>query len=896
MANVRAGIAYVDVRLGDTSKLKNQLLAAFASMGKEISKKLGEEMNKNAPKEEVKKLGDTLGKTSSGAFTSAFLKDSQSNFRAGFRALATGQVGAAKGLFKTAGQSLSFGLQEGFRSGMSGFQGVVRQAFSSLPGLFAKISSESGRAFSRIKKFSEDASKSIDSFSKKAGFLAFQLQNLGFVASAAFTAPVLAIFGFATAIGVITAARIEQATAALKFLLPVGYDLEALLKRLQKTAEQSPIFDTTDLIQFTQTFVAAGVEIGKTERFLRAFSNVALVTGVDTQRATLAIRAITQAFGKGKLQAEELTQQLGEAMPAAMKIIREQLGVTQAELVAMVKAGEISGTELIDIFIKVGESNQFLQGAAAGAETLMGKWNQLKESVTNRLGKIFLENAEAIKQAVDKAGPLLEQLIEDAKPIFKDIAEGFLGFVDGIRSIVTWYKNLEPEQQSFIKRLFAIALAAGPIIIILGTLGAAVAGIAAGIAAIANPIGLAVLAVLAIGAAFVALWVKSDKLRDKLKEMWESFKENVITPFKTTLKESLDKAKEAWSKFVSQFTADSEKAEKRIKALKILLMGLGAVLGAGLAILFGVMKGAVKAFGPLVDGALNAVTGAIDAFSGFITYMEGLFTLDIGKMWEGIVQIFKGAWNAIAAVVSGGISATVNLIFGFVTGIIDFFKFLYDVLVGNSIIPDMVNEIIGWFTSLVSRGKAIFANLGRAILAFYSTYVQPFVESIKNGIDKVVSFFTGLFSRVKSALGNIGSALFEAGKSMIQGLINGIKAKASGAVDAAKGVVDAAIEGAKNLLDIGSPSKVFIDIGKETMRGFAIGLERSGPEVKAALNTSMSLPRFSGDFGERGRPAFEAGSTDRSALHIENYYSKTEDPYRQAEDWYFLTLSRGAMI
>ncbi len=39
------------------------------------------------------------------------------------------------------------------------------------------------------------------------------------------------------------------------------------------------------------------------------------------------------------------------------------------------------------------------------------------------------------------------------------------------------------------------------------------------------------------------------------------------------------------------------------------------------------------------------------------------------------------------------------------------FQRLYDVLVGHSIIPDLVKAIVGWFTSLWDTTKKIFTDL-----------------------------------------------------------------------------------------------------------------------------------------------------------------------------------------
>lgn len=895
MANVRAGVAYVDVRLGDVSKLKAELLASFAAMGKEIADKLGTELEKNAPKAQAARVGQTLGKTTSTEMSKAFFRDSSSSFGGALRAMATGQFRAAGRLFREGGAALGLGFRSGLETSMRGVRTAFMRGIEALPGLATRIASSTGRAFSTIGSAVTRASAQIDAFSKKLGFLAFQFQNLGLLGTVAFTAPVVAVAGLGAAIGINVASQIENATAALKFLLPKGYDLEALLNRLRKVAQESPVFDTADLIQFTQTFTAAGVEIGKTERFLKAFANVALVTGTDTQHAELAIRAITQAFGKGKLQAEELTQQLAEAMPSAMKIIRDQLGVTQAELVKMVSQGKITGDDLIAIFTKVGESKQFLEGAASGAQTLSGRWQELKETVTNQLGLIFLENADKIKQGIDELGPLISKLIEDSKPIFEDMVDGFVTLVRKIQELVTWYKNLSPSQQDFIKKLALVVIAAGPVIAILGTLGAAVAGIGAGIAAISNPVGLVIIAIVALVAAMVFLWKTSDTLREKVKALWDSFFQNIVVPFKGPLMDTWNDIKKAWSDFVKLFNDGSESSAQRMQYLKTIFVSAALVIGAVFAVVIGVLRGVVGAIGPIVAAILSFVGGIIKILTGLVNFIVGVFTGDWSKAWKGIQEIWDGLWDAIIGTLYNVGKAIVKFIEGLVKGIAGFFKWLYNLLVGNSIIPDMVNAIIRWFNTLVSRGMAIIRGLGNFFRSFYSAYIAPFVNGIRNGINLAVSAFTNLVSRIRSTLSSFGSSLYSAGRNIIQGLINGITSMAGAVASKAKSVVTGAIEAAQNALRLGSPSKVFIEIGRQTMAGLTIGIDRSSDDPRDAMMraTRGIIPAVSPDYGDRGRLPFD-GSGPSSALNIENYWAKDDDPYKVAEDWYFLVQSRGA--
>ena len=59
-------------------------------------------------------------------------------------------------------------------------------------------------------------------------------------------------------------------------------------------------------------------------------------------------------------------------------------------------------------------------------------------------------------------------------------------------------------------------------------------------------------------------------------------------------------------------------------------------------------------------------------------------------------------------------------------------------------------------------------------------------------------------------------------------------------VDSVKGVVNGAIDGAKKLLGIHSPSRVFMEIGQYTGEGMAVGLENTEEIVSKASNRMIN--------------------------------------------------------
>lgn len=127
--------------------------------------------------------------------------------------------------------------------------------------------------------------------------------------------------------------------------------------------------------------------------------------------------------------------------------------------------------------------------------------------------------------------------------------------------------------------------------------------------------------------------------------------------------------------------------------------------------------------------------------------------------------------------------------------------------------------------------------IGSGIDAF-----NRFNAAVRDKIGAVLDTVRALPGRITDAAGDMGRRLYSAGRDLLQGLIDGIKSKVEGAVRAVKDAVGKVIDGAKNLLGISSPSKVFAGIGSDTLEGMVVGLNRMGPAVQRAVEDNLYVP------------------------------------------------------
>lgn len=117
--------------------------------------------------------------------------------------------------------------------------------------------------------------------------------------------------------------------------------------------------------------------------------------------------------------------------------------------------------------------------------------------------------------------------------------------------------------------------------------------------------------------------------------------------------------------------------------------------------------------------------------------------------------------------------------------------------------------------------------------------VQGFANAVKDNKRFAVQATKDLADAATRQIQSINTGKwYSAGNYAAIGFANGIRGGRSGVISAATAVAQAAIIAAENTLDIGSPSKVFEQIGAFSSEGFAIGFDIDGlkKQIASALD------------------------------------------------------------
>lgn len=234
------------------------------------------------------------------------------------------------------------------------------------------------------------------------------------------------------------------------------------------------------------------------------------------------------------------------------------------------------------------------------------------------------------------------------------------------------------------------------------------------------------------------IWTQFTQFFDQLKGV-------LYEKFTKPLQEMGPQFQQIWNALVTGFQWVKGHLDEFFKVLAVLFgIALQPIILAW-SIAFSVVKNvAVVVF----DFLLAMIGAGLDILMGIIKVFVSLFTGDWQGMWDGIKKIASGGWDAIVAVFKGIGGIIWGVVKGVVEGIVDWFKWLYDVLVGHSIVPDLMNKILEWFQWLIGPVKAALKAVWDGIEWVFENVAKPVFGLMVDGIKAWASIFVWIWDHI----------------------------------------------------------------------------------------------------------------------------------------------------
>jgi phage-related protein len=247
----------------------------------------------------------------------------------------------------------------------------------------------------------------------------------------------------------------------------------------------------------------------------------------------------------------------------------------------------------------------------------------------------------------------------------------------------------------------------------------------------------------------------------------------------------------------------------------------------------------------LIVGALVGLAGA---FAYAWTHSE-TFRDTVQSVWEAVKGFFSGTWDIIDKY------------------IVQPFKRLYDILVGHSIIPDLVHAIIGWFKNLWDWTKQLFTNLKNWVVDTWKSLWNSvrskwdgFWSGLRSAVSGAWKNLKDSVSSLKTAISNTWSSLWNGAKDKMSSIFSAISSKITGFKNGMKSAFSSLRDSLGSIWNgikskIGSPIKWVID------HVYNNGIRKMWNTIAGKISSHLTLPTISLGFN-KGGVVPGTGSTD----------------------------------
>lgn len=481
---------------------------------------------------------------------------------------------------------------------------------------------------------------------------------------------------------------------------------------------------------------------------IKGFTQIAAAGGPTFMKLTAAIGTGAASIGD-KLNSAFKSGQMTKMIDTAVKLIGELMdiaGNVGSILMSVMSAAQGAGGGMLGVLKQItgALADAFASPAVqSGMHALFSTMAVAAKTAAPLLVMALKALGPIFAQLGPPAQILIKALGDGLRPIIKALGPVLASMAGAIGKLVIAFAPLLPVIGDLIAQLLP------PLVPILDTLGKAFADSAPAISVLAKALGTSLKPVIA-GVADVIKRFTSQQAKD-LTMVFQQLIPLIpqLVPAMVQLGQSIGQILIAVAPLLPQ----------------LMLLGTQMLL-AVLPAVIQLVPPMVKLTNALTRIATWAITKIlIPAMSQLILFMSGL----LKKLQPAIDAATK---------VAHGIAAP--------------FEWLYDHLVGHSVIPDLINAIVRWFAGLPGKAFNALSSLGSKIAGRASSAGASMLSTIRSHLTSAVTSISGLPGRAASALGNLGTRLYNSGQALIRGFINGIKSMGSGVASAASNLLSTA--------------------------------------------------------------------------------------------------------
>lgn len=666
-------------------------------------------------------------------------------------------------------------------------------------------------------------------------------------------------------------ASIEQSTVAWTTLLGSQEKAKGMIEDISKYAATTP-FSKMGVDAMAKQLHNAGFKGEELFKQLTKFGDMGGAFGVQEDSLKEMVRQYAQVQMATVAYTEDLNILQDRGIPI-YKGLSEVLNVSVADVKKMASEGKISA----DIYNKAIDSiaKNTKGSMEAQSKTFNGMISTLKDNLGVLAGKLAEPIFNKLLEQLPKVMDFLDKLISN-------IGEG-QGFLEGFANAVedTFGESTANKVRIFTNTLQLImdningiatalvGVATGMAVfktvnMVMGmvkaykawrlaTEGMTIAQALLNAVMMLNPIGIIIGLIAGLVAAIIYLWNTNDGFKNSVLNAWNSIKECAFAVWGSVKKFFMEDIPQAW-----------ENVKKSFEGVKEFFAKIPAFFK-------GVWDSVMEKFREWGNSISNFFTETIPAtIESFVNWWKEL-PYKIGFIMGQLLAICIQKWEEIKLFFTETIPQIIENIVEWFSSLPQFFSDVWESIkqktgefleyIIKSLAEFVVNtweklkacytNVVNWGSDMWEKAKEIGKNFIDGIIEWFKQLPNRIYEWFQRTIERVVNFATDLKNRAMDAgreftqnlidaVKDLPNKMMSIGSDIVKGVWNGISNMGSWIMGKVKGFFSGIVDGAKSILGIHSPSRVFSDeVGKFMAEGVGVGFEDEISNVNATIGKSL---------------------------------------------------------